>query len=518
MLQPDRRRFLRHALAWPLGLQTLQWSSHALATAGPDYKALVCVFLMGGNDAYNTVLATDDDSWRHYQDHRNPASRQTGSDTASIALLPVGTPPDLISSNPLARLGGVLPLPTSSRPEHTGRSFGLHPSLARSAALYEAGRLAVVANVGPLLAPMSKSQWLDEAVAKPGKLFSHIDQQSTWQSFRPQGDGDGWGGRMADLLMPTQLDEVGMRAWRALACMTPSNEALWLSGRHMQPCFTSPTHVLTLGQQGRLMDSSALHDAVRSVMRGAEDEAHLLRQAHQEAARRGFDASDLLAPNLPGQFVAPWGTPGASNIWNDPLLQYDTAVGGGTNDLAVQLQMVARLIEANRSASAGVNRQMFFVTLSGFDTHDRQSVQHALRLAQLDHALSYFDGVLADMPGGDLRSRVTTFTCSEFGRAFTNNGDGSDHGWGGHHLVMGGAVRGGHMHGRFPTYATADASGQFDSPDQIHNGVLLPSLSVDQYAATLGSWMGLSDNQLLSLMPNLAQFPTEQRRLGFMAA
>src|SRR5690606_10491253 len=141
------------------------------------------------------------------------------------------------------------------------------------------------------------------------------------------------------------------------------------------------------------------------------------------------------------------------------------------NHTALQLQMVARLIEANRGAGLGARRQVFMVSLGGFDSHDSQNWEHTDRMAQLNHAMAYFDTVLGQMPGGDLRANVTTFTASDFGRTFTGRGGGADHGWGAHHFIMGGAVAGGEVYGRFPQFSTADAAGVFSSPDQLGNGV-----------------------------------------------
>jgi uncharacterized protein (DUF1501 family) len=137
-------------------------------------------------------------------------------------------------------------------------------------------------------------------------------------------------------------------------------------------------------------------------------------------------------------------------------------------------------------------------------------------MAQLNHALAYFDTVMANMPAGDMREQVTTFTASDFGRTFTNNGDGTDHGWGSHHFIMGGAVQGGHVYGTLPQYATADAQGTFDSPDMLDNGSMLPSTSVDQYAYTLGRWMDVSSSDLLNILPNLKNFDANKHNLGFM--
>jgi uncharacterized protein (DUF1501 family) len=179
--------------------------------------------------------------------------------------------------------------------------------------------------------------------------------------------------------------------------------------------------------------------------------------------------------------------------------------------------MVARLIDANRRGQLGIERQVFMVSLGGFDTHANQNLDHADRMAQLNHALAYFDAVLGRMPAGDMRSQVTTFTASDFGRSLTNNGDGTDHGWGGHHFIMGGAVQGGDVYGLLPQYATADAQGMFASPDLIDNGIMLPSTSVDQYAYTLGRWMDVSNTDLLGILPNLGNFNAGTHNLGFMA-
>jgi uncharacterized protein (DUF1501 family) len=176
---------------------------------------------------------------------------------------------------------------------------------------------------------------------------------------------------------------------------------------------------------------------------------------------------------------------------------------------------VARLIDAAQSGAVGARRQVFFVSMGGFDNHDAQNRNQADLLARLSHALRYFDTTLGNI---NARNKVTSFTASDFGRTFTSNGDGTDHGWGSHHLVMGGAVKGGDFYGRFPTIALKNANNNgFDaSPDQLGNGALLPETSVDQLGATLGRWLGLSDAQLLDVFPRLANFNPNKRDLGFM--
>ena len=174
------------------------------------------------------------------------------------------------------------------------------------------------------------------------------------------------------------------------------------------------------------------------------------------------------------------------------------------------------MIDASGASGIGARRQVFMVSMGGFDTHDNQNRSHAEAMAKLSHALHYFDATLGRMGA---RNSVATFTASDFGRTFTSNGDGTDHGWGAHHFVMGGAVKGGDLYGTFPVLGAKNANNNnFDSsPDQLGNGSLLPGTSVDQLGATLGRWFGLSDGQLLDVFPNLAYFDASRRNLGFMA-
>lgn len=523
-MNSSRRAFLRQAAAYsslgaagPLGLNLAAMSQASAQSAG-DYRALVCVFLYGGNDTFNTVLATDNDSWSHYLNHRDPAARGTAGGT-SLALAGVGTPVDsTAAAGTLARLGGVLALPTSTRPANRERQYALHPSLQQVSQLAHSRRVAVLANVGPLVEPLTKAQYAQTLFAKPAKLFSHNDQQSTWLSFGPEGATEGWGGRMGDLLMSVNggAGTSAALVQRMLTCMTPTSQSIFLTGRQVQQYQVGATGIPALGSQGRIFGDARLQAAVSSVMNDSA-QTNLFAMAQQQTVDRALQASALIGSALPNYAQAPWGTAGM-NPWNDPKLMYTNALSGvtRTNHLAIQLQMVARLIEANRGAGLGARRQVFMVGFGGFDSHDSQNSEHTDRMAQLDHALSYFDSVLGQMPGGDMRSSVTTFTASDFGRTFTSNGDGTDHGWGAHHLIMGGAVSGGEVYGSFPQYSTADAGGVFASPDQIGNGVLLPSTSVDQYAFTLGKWMGVSDSDLRGILPNLANFNGSSHDLGFM--
>ena len=499
----SRREFLRRAgvlsvagPAAPFALNLAGIGSASAQSAG-GYKALVCLFLYGGNDAYNMVLATDPGSWANYLTVRNQAPDP-------ISLKAPGTAPVATAgAGSSDRLGGVLAI-TPLRDQ--GRSFAVHPVMTGVRDLFAAKRLAILPNVGPLLRPTTKAQYKDSAFPKPPKLFSHNDQQSTWQAYAPEGATAGWGGRMGDLLASANSKAV-------FTSISASGNAVWLSGQAVLQYQVSNNGAIRIGGSGStLFGSATALSKMRDIMRTARSQ-HLLEQDHAAVVGRSIDAEANLSAALPVANAAPHGTPGLAGGTVDPLLQYDNPLTGGksTNPLAQQLQIVSRTIAAR--TALGVQRQVFFVSMGGFDTHDGQNRTQADNMARLSHALKYFDNTLTAMGVGN---EVTTFTASDFGRTFTSNGDGTDHGWGSHHFILGGAVRGGDLYGNFPAYGVSDARGEFGSPNQIGNGSLVPEVSVDQYAATLGRWFGVSDGQLLDLFPNLANFDAGARNLGFL--
>jgi uncharacterized protein (DUF1501 family) len=247
---------------------------------------------------------------------------------------------------------------------------------------------------------------------------------------------------------------------------------------------------------------------------------HVLEADVAAVADRSIASEALLRGALRPASDAAFGTPpaagGSYNPAADPKLQFVNPLSGAAefSPLAQQLQVVARLVQAGVTGATGVRRQVFFVSLGGFDTHSNQNPQHSLLMARVAHAMHYFDTAMGAI---NARESVTLFTASDFGRTFTSNGDGTDHGWGAHQFVMGGAVRGGELYGTFPTLvARRPGAGDFDSPDQVRNGAMLPSTSVDQLGATLGRWFGLSDSQALEVFPHLANFSAGSRNLGFM--
>jgi uncharacterized protein (DUF1501 family) len=493
----------------PLALNLLAAGSAAAQTA-PDYKALVCLFFFGGNDAYNMVLPTDTPSWSAYT-----ATRTQAPDP--IALLAPGTAPDAAAAaGTPARLGGVLPIaPLNALALNNGRTFALHPLMSTLQAMFDTDRrLAIVPNVGPLVMPTTKAQYALATHPKPARLFSHNDQQSTWMALAPEGATRGWGGLMGDAI-------ASMNTRTVFTAVSASNSAVWLSGNAVQQYQVSAGGAIRLGANasGQVYGSTAVADALNRIVAGTRG-THVMQADVAAISQRAIDAEAVLRAALAPASDPAFGTlppTGAYNPNADPKLQYQNPLTGALafNAVAQQLQVVARMIDAGMRGATGVKRQVFFVSLGGFDTHDLQNRNHADLMARVAQALRYFDTALGAL---NARSLVTTFTASDFGRTFTSNGDGTDHGWGSHHFVMGGAVRGGDLYGAFPVLATKNAANSnFDgSPDQLGNGSLLPAISVDQLAATLGLWFGLSAPQIGGIFPNLTNFDSSRRNLGFM--
>jgi len=525
MSPATRREILRRATALScvgaaastFGFQ-LATMGQAAAQTAPGYKALVCIFLFGGNDAHNMVLATDTDSWTRYF-----AARNTGADP--IALMPAGslaTPPGgaspvtgrTLPNNATAYAmpeswGGVLPItPVSANPVPPGtnaslRTFALNPHMSPLLPLWTSGRLAIAANVGPLIQPTTKAQYRARSVPLPVNLMSHNDQQSTWQAGTAEGARRGWGGLMADQFLSTN------GANSVFTAMSTAGNAVLLAGQsviqyQISTSQTTPAVRITSATPATatVFGASNAGARVREIITDEGGTSYFM-QDHGARVTRSMNAADLLN----AQFAA--GAPGASVAAPTQLLNPVTRVME-TNALAVQLQSVAKTIAAN--AVLGLRRQVFFVSMGGFDNHDVQNTAQSPLLARLAHALAYFDGALANLNGVDMRPQVTSFTASDFSRTFTTNGDGTDHAWGSHQFVLGGAVNGANIYGQYPTLGVDQ--GAFVNPDMSGN-ILIPTLSVDQYAGTLGRWFGLSESQLDSIFPNLRNF---NRNVGFMAA
>jgi uncharacterized protein (DUF1501 family) len=469
-----RRQFLRtasmasmagiYASPFLLGLNSM--AAMAQSTGTSDYRALVCVFLQGGNDGHGTVIATDPDSFSAFTQARSGA-------------------PGL--AYPMSEL-----LPIILKTSQTGRTFGLNPALIGVQNLFNAGRAAIVANTGTLVAPATKAQVNANSVPLPDSLFSHFDQTAAWQAIASNtGSAEhvGWGGAVADA-----IESMNMNSNSMFTCISTAGIALFLSGQtSFQLNVTSAGPIPIYGLAQPLFGQAAGTNALASIL--TADETNLFSKEYEVVVNRSTQAQALLASSM---LTA--GTTGIPNPpqYLDPMTKMLT-----DNPLASSLQTVARIIGGK--AGLGVTRQIFFVQLGGFDTHDGQAVQHARLLTQLGQALEYFDGVMATLGMGD---QVTTITASDFGRTLTCNSDGTDHGWGSHHFVVGGAVQGQDMYGPYPVIGANQAN-------DVGSGRLIPTIAVDQYAGTLARWFGLSDSQISEVFPNIGNFGSSPY-LGFM--
>jgi len=483
----SRREFLRRAtaLSTTVGPAALPFAMNlatmnAAVAQTSDYKAIVCLFLYGGNDSANMVLPTDTASWNAYT-----TVRSTG--TEPIALKSAGTVADAgaAAASPAA-LGGVLPIVPNftAFAENNSRTFALHPVMTDVQSLFGQGRLGIIANAGPLIQPMTKAEYQSNTVKKrPPKLFSHNDQQSSWQALAPEGAKVGWGGRFGDLLASGNSNTV-------FTSISAGGNAVFMSGQNVFQYQVGSGGAVAIGNLTGTLFGSATAAASYKAIITQTDAAHLLAREQAVVTKRSIDAQAAFQAAFAASAIA------APTQYVRPSTRTSA-----NNDLAIQLQTVARIIGA-RSA-LGASRQVFFVSMGGFDTHDNQNRSQADLLTRLSHAIGYFDGVLGTL---GMRDKVTLFTASDFGRTFTSNGDGTDHGWGAHHFVYGGAVKGKEIYGRFPQVG-------LNHSDEVGSGSFLPGVSVDQIGATLGKWFGISDSNLNLVFPNLRNFSPN---LGFM--
>lgn len=448
----------------PFLLEMNSVAAMAQQSGGTDYRALVCIFLQGGNDGHGTVIATDPESFSAFTTARSGAP---GLAYSQSDLLPI-----------------VLKTPQS------GRTFALNPYLSGVQNLFNAGRAAIVSNTGTLIAPTTKAQIQKGSVPLPASLYSHFDQQAAWQAITASGGSavhEGWGGAMADLISP-------MNSNAAFTCISTSGIALFLSGQSsFQLNVTAAGPIPIYGLSQPLFGQQAGTDALTSIL--SADETNLFAKEYEVVVKRSIAAQASLAGAM-----LPAGVGGVANPpqYLDPITKKLA-----DNPLAVSLQTVARIMGGR--TSLGVTRQIFYVTLGGFDMHDNQAPQHARLLTQLGSALEYFD---ATMTTAGLSDSVTAFTASDFGRTLTANSDGTDHGWGSHHIVTGGAVRGQDMYGQYPAIGSNQAN-------DMGAGRLIPTTSVEQYAGTLAKWFGLSDSQVREVFPNFGNFGSNPY-LGFM--
>jgi len=451
----------------PFLLELNSLAAMAQGTSGSDYRALVCVYLQGGNDGHGTVIATDPGSFAAFTSARSGA-------------------PGL--AYPMNEL-----LPITLKTPQSGRTFALNPSLGGVQSLFNSGRAAIVANTGTLIAPATKTQINSNSVPLPDSLFSHFDQTAAWQAIASNlGSSErvGWGGAVADA-----IEAMNMNSNSMFTCISTAGNALFLAGQSSFQLNVTPAGPIPIyGLQNPPFGLPSAANPLNSIL--TSDETNLFAKEYEVVINRSMQAQATLATAM-----APAGVGGVV----DPPQYLDPMTNMLVNNpLAASMQTVARIIAGR--AQLGVTRQIFYVQLGSFDTHDGQATQHARLLTQLGAAFQYFDAQMVNM---GLGNNVTAFTISDFGRTLTSNSDGTDHGWGSHHFVVGGAVNGQDMYGQYPVVGVNQAN-------DLGAGRLIPTTAVEQYAGTLASWFGLSDSQIRTVFPNFGNFGTDPY-LGFMA-
>jgi uncharacterized protein (DUF1501 family) len=407
------------------------------AGSSSNYKALVCVFLFGGNDSNNMVI---------------PVSGKAASNYSAIR-------------------GG---LALKSALTLGGTGLGLHPKMTAAAKLYSQGNLAVVLNMGTLVAPMNRAQYQAGTVATPTNLFSHEDQRQEWQTAAPlQNLTTGWGGRIADLYASTGAQILP-------SAISTSGTNFFLSGNSTSPLDVGAATGLASSDGSTL--GGASDAALQQLLK--LDSGVTLIQAAGSTLRTGSETASLLRSVVSGNSLP---------------------VTFPTTELGAQLKEVAQIIRARNQI--GAQRQIFFTSMGGFDTHSGQLSPHAALMQQLSDAIGAFYTALSDSSIAAAND-VTLFTESEFSRTLQpNTAGGTDHAWGGHHLVVGGAVKGG-AYGQLPELALGGPN------DAERRGNWIPTTSLDQYGATLANWYGVADS--ISIFPNLSNFALDAQNLGFL--
>ncbi len=412
------------------------------------YKALVCVFLYGGSDSNNVVIPVDNTGYNLYSTQRT-----------ALAI-------------PQASI-----LPIAPRTYSDGRQYGLHPSYPEMQALFSQGKLAVLANTGTLTYPTTLSQYTSGSASLPPQLFSHADQQTQWQSSLPdQPFQTGWGGRLADM-----INAINTNSTISMS-ISVAGENSFQIGQTVSQYAVSPSGAVSLtGATGGTINP-VRYQAQLDLL--SQNEQNLFQAAFANVTGSAVTDSALLTSVLQGAATLKTVFPGTS--------------------LGTQLQMIAKLISA--APQFGLKRQIYFASLGGFDTHTVELATQGPLLVQVSQALNAFYNATVEL---GVANQVTAFTASDFSRTYNTNGNGADHGWGSHHLILGGAVNGGDIYGKMP-------SQEIGGPDDTGRGRWIPSTSVDQYSATLASWFGVSHANLPVVLPNIGRFATSD--LGFMSS
>ncbi len=489
----NRRTFLRHATGLALGASAanaildLRMINTALAQSSgvyPDYKALVCVFLNGGNDGNNMVIPFDTDRYASYAGIRGNSLALFRDQAATSA-----------GTNGNTYYG--LPLSTART---NGEEAAVHSSMPEMQTLFNAGKLAFVRNVGVLTEPLTRAEYRAGSKRKPPQLFSHNDQVTHWQTSVPDViSRTGWGGRMMDRV---RLDfaQQNLNPGQISMSVSVAGSNTWEVGEIVNQFKVGSNGASTFrdytGTRKTLMDQILRAPGVGgdATLNAARSNLGLLdfRNVNERSLLNGA----ALTTGLASQPAA------TTTAINNAFVQTNNS------GLGQQLKLVARMIAARNAL--GMKRQIFFVSIGGFDTHGLQPASHASLMAQVSRGIkALYDATAA--PELNVANNVTTFTAADFGRTFKSNGLGTDHAWGNNHIVAGGAVSGGKLYGSFPVF---QLGGPSDTDGSNPTGRWIPTTSVDEYSATLAKWFGVSDSALDIILPNLSRF--SGRNLGIM--
>lgn len=481
-----RRQFIRQAACAAVGsaaltsaIRDLRFMNAAVAQSNiTDYRALVCIFLSGGNDSNNMIIPTIQSEYDSYSAIRS-----------DVLAIPLSGAPQNQLAIPLSPLN------------NDGHGYGLHPACPELATLFHESKLAMLFNTGTLVFPMTRAQYQAGILQRPPQLFSHADQVTQWQTSIPdQPPLTGWGGRCADLLAAVQPDAP------ISLCVTLAGANTFEVGNVVSQYSVSTSGAISLSSV-----SGARQAALTNIL--GLPYPNMQAQAYAGVARHAIETGALLNNSITNT--------ASGSFWMTPFPSQVTSPTGGlafNSSLMSQLRMVARLIEAGYRAAGsptngfGMKRQIFFCQVGGYDLHTGQTPgpgsttvgAHANLLAELSQSMFAFQRAMEQL---GLSNNVTTFTASDFGRTFPCNGQGSDHGWGSHHLIMGGAVKGRKTYGTFPTLAV-------NGPDDTSTGRWIPTTACDQYFATLATWFGVDNNNLSAVFPNIGRFSTPN--LGFL--
>jgi uncharacterized protein (DUF1501 family) len=463
----QRRRFMKAAaaggLAYAFGRTAGTVQAQVVGVGGfSDYKALVCVFLAGGNDCWNMVVPTSTAEYNAYSRSRGgDAGVGSGLAIPKTALLPLNA----LNSN----LNGV--------------TFGIHPSMTGMQTLFNTGHAAVVSNVGPLIKPTTKLQYQTPGWELPPQLYSHNDQQDQWHSLRGKALlKTGWGGRVADVL----LAQTGSQLLPMDVSL--SGNTLFHAGVNARPYVMGSGGATNFAGFGTTGVPLARRQAFQRIVDNSLNSTtnSLYERSIASVQKRAVQFADSVNGALATARVFT-ALPDA---------------GVTLSSLSTQLRTVAKMISVRDRLT--MSRQIFFVQIGGFDTHDDLVTLQPNLLGDISNSIKAFYDSLAEM---GMESSVTTFTHSDFGRTLTSNGDGSDHGWGGIQLVAGGAVLGQTMYGTYPLL-------EIGSTQEVGAGRFIPTVSADQYAATLANWFGVADADLARVAPSIDNFAV--RNLGFL--